>query len=50
MDFYPTVKVGDFGLAEQISLDDPLNPSKMRGYGTKGWQAPVRTTLGHSIA
>lgn len=38
---YPTIKVGDFGLAELTGEDDEGNPTLYRRKGTEGYQPPV---------
>lgn len=37
---YPTLKLGDYGLAIETSLEDPRNPEQFWGDGTRGYQAP----------
>lgn len=39
--FYPTAKVGDFGLAERTNGMDPNNPRGLQGAGTRAYMAPV---------
>ena len=39
--FYPVAKLGDFGLATMTNRDDPKNPAEYRGWGTRGYKAPV---------
>jgi serine/threonine protein kinase len=39
---YPTVKVGDFGLAQLSSPNDARNPVDFRWCGTIGYRPPVR--------
>ena len=39
--YYPTPKLGDFGLALFTNKDDLRNPAKMRDAGTRFWKAPV---------
>lgn len=48
-DFYPTPKLGDFGLAELTSRDDPKNPTDYHEVGTNGWRAPVKQKRSHSV-
>ncbi|KAL9614213.1 MAG: hypothetical protein Q9167_001301 [Letrouitia subvulpina] len=47
--FYPTPKLGDFGIAELISRNDFRNPAAYHGPGTNGWKAPEQypKTLRH---
>jgi len=39
--YYPTAKLGDFGVARKCDLKDPGNSNRLLEAGTKGWQAPV---------
>lgn len=39
---YPTVKVGDFGIAQLSSPNDATNPTFLRYAGTEGYDPPVR--------
>lgn len=45
--FYPTAKLGDWGLAKKCNLNDrrAKNPGNHLGVGTRGWQAPVSINL-----
>lgn len=38
--FYPVAKLGDWGLAVQTGIDDPGNPRKLTGAGTRAYMAP----------
>lgn len=41
--FYPTAKLGDWGLAKKckVNVRRARNPGDHLGVGSKGWQAPV---------
>lgn len=41
--YYPTAKLGDFGVSRECYLRDPKNPEHLMEAGTRGWQAPVST-------
>ncbi|KAI1623683.1 kinase-like domain-containing protein [Exophiala viscosa] len=43
---YPTLKVGDWGMAEYTSRDDPNNSRKYRNYGTIIWMPPEQRDRG----
>lgn len=39
--FYPTAKIGDFGMAIDTHRGDTWNPDSYTRAGTKGYHAPV---------
>lgn len=46
--FYPTAKLGDWGLARLTHANDPDNPSNLRKAGTPGYKPPVSVILTHT--
>ena len=49
---YPVAKTGDWGLAIKVKPNDPANPLRMRGAGTRVYYAPVsisRIEIGISL-
>ncbi|KAK0509162.1 hypothetical protein JMJ35_008533 [Cladonia borealis] len=43
--FYPTAKMGDFGLAIETNISDPQNPHDYAGCGTANYMAPEQQPL-----